>query len=83
MGMIGSYWGGTNVEWWTSAEQLAKVEDFTKPLADFATQAVTPDQPVITSLYNGMIAPIVPYGLKGIAGIKARATPGTAGNIAA
>ncbi len=67
MGMIGSYWGGTNVEWWTSKEQLATVEDFTKPLAALPDPLPDPNQPTLTSLYNGMIAPLLPYGLKGIA----------------
>ena len=67
MGMIGSYWGGTAVEWWTSKEKLATVEDFTKPLAALPDPLPDPNQPTLTSLYNGMIAPLLPYGLKGIA----------------
>ncbi len=67
MGMIGSYWGGTSVEWWTSKEKLATVEDLTKPLAALPDPLPDPNQPTLTSLYNGMIAPLLPYGLKGIA----------------
>jgi hypothetical protein len=66
MGMIGSYWGGTSVEWWTSQEKLATVEDFTVPLAALPAE-LDPTKPTLTSLYNGMIAPLLPYGLKGIA----------------
>lgn len=67
MGMIGSWAGGTSVEWWTSAEKLGQVQDFAKQVADFPNQAFDPNQSVITSLYNAMIAPLLPYGLKGIA----------------
>jgi sialate O-acetylesterase len=66
MGMIGSYWGGTSVEWWTSREKLATVEDFTQPLAALP-DPLPANQPTLTSLYNGMIAPLLPFGLKGIA----------------
>ncbi len=75
MGMIGSYWGGTAVEAWISAEQLATVEDFTQPLADLPAE-IGPEQPNITSLYNGMIAPLLPYGLKGIAWYQGESNAG-------
>ena len=67
LGLIDSSWGGTSVEWWTSAEALGTVQDFVHPLEMYAGQTVMPNQPVITSLYNGMLAPLLPFGLKGIA----------------
>jgi sialate O-acetylesterase len=65
VGMIEATAGGTNIEGWMSANS------FTDPaLADFAKAAQTPkarfDGTVTTALYNGMIAPMVPYALKGI-----------------
>jgi sialate O-acetylesterase len=72
IGLIHTSWGGTLAEAWTSEEGL-------KPLADFQARleqlhaglraepprfdAKNPN--VSTVLYNGMIAPLVPFAIKG------------------
>ncbi len=76
MGMIGSSWGGTNIQSWMSAEKLSTLEDFRKPLDALPALALDPNQPVVTSLYNGMIAPLLPYGLKGIAWYQGESNAG-------
>jgi sialate O-acetylesterase len=72
IGLIHTSWGGTVAEAWTSREGL-------KPLADFQgrleqLQAGLRARPprfdagnpnVSTVLYNGMIAPLVPFAIKG------------------
>ncbi len=65
IGMIEATAGGTHVEGWMPPN------GFTDPaLADFAKAAQTPkakfEGTVTTALYNGMIAPMVPYALRGI-----------------
>jgi sialate O-acetylesterase len=65
IGMIEATAGGTHVEGWMAANS------FSDPaLADFAKAAQTPkarfDGTVTTALYNGMIAPMVPFALRGI-----------------
>lgn len=80
VGLIAADWGGTAAEAWTSREGLAPFEEFRTELARVgalaesstplereqgkaqsdAFHANTP-----TALYNGMIAPLVPFGLRG------------------
>ncbi|MEN6458620.1 MAG: sialate O-acetylesterase [Thermoguttaceae bacterium] len=54
VGLIGTYWGGTPAEFWTSAPTLA-ADPALKPLA----------QGEAACLYNAMIAPLVPYAIRG------------------
>ncbi len=56
-GMIHTSWGGTPAEAWTSEEYLRQLPDYV-PIP--AKNQNTP-----TVLYNAMIAPIIPYGIKG------------------
>ncbi|NML67882.1 sialate O-acetylesterase [Hymenobacter sp. RP-2-7] len=68
IGLISSPWGGTPAEAWVSPEVLAQLPDFKDKVASLAAPA-TPDknaQNTPTVLYNGMIAPLLPYALKGI-----------------
>ena len=65
IGMIEATAGGTHVEGWMAPNA------FTDPaLADFAKAAQTPKTrfagTVTTALYNGMIAPMVPYAIRGV-----------------
>lgn len=53
MGLIDSTWGGTPAELWTRREVLDANETL-KPLA-----------PNGSTLYNGMIAPLIPYAIRG------------------
>ena len=64
IGMINTSWGGTICEAWTSREALSADEDF-KPILDRSAnfQANNPNQASV--LYNGMVHPLVPFGIKG------------------
>lgn len=72
IGLISSPWGGTPAEAWVSAEALQKLPDFQAKVAELATRPALPTpadkdaQNTATTLYNGMIAPLLPYALKGI-----------------
>ena len=68
VGIISSSWGGTPAQAWTSAEGLEgqpKLKDYTDQLK----AAVIPENGphhLPAALYNAMIAPVVPYGMKGV-----------------
>lgn len=72
IGLISSPWGGTPAEAWVSAEALQKLPDFQAKVAELATRPALPTptekdaQNTATTLYNGMIAPLLPYAIKGI-----------------
>ena len=74
VGMIHTSWGGTPAQAWTSLEGFGENTE----LKDYAAQskgnaerfakappenAFGPNVP--SSLYNGMLAPVIPYGIKG------------------
>ena len=65
IGMIEATAGGTHVEGWMPPASFSDPS-----LADFAKAALTPKTKyagtTICTLYNGMIAPIVPFALRGI-----------------
>jgi sialate O-acetylesterase len=71
IGLIHTSWGGTVAETWTSPETIAKNPDFSAKLEEL--KKLEPAQPNTTLkpnayptlLYNGMIKPLVPYGIKG------------------
>ena len=64
VGIINSSWGGTICEAWACREALEKDPDF-KPILDRAAvfKPANPNQAAV--LFNGMINPLVPYGIKG------------------
>ena len=66
VGIINTSWGGTVCEAWTSQEALAGVPSL-KYMADRKPEVgpgkQNPNQPTV--LYNGMLAPVVPYSIKG------------------
>lgn len=64
VGVINTSWGGTICEAWTSREALAADPDF-QPILDRAKtfQPGNPNQAAV--LFNGMLNPIVPFGIKG------------------
>ncbi|QNE42325.1 sialate O-acetylesterase (plasmid) [Hymenobacter sp. NBH84] len=72
IGIISSPWGGTPAEAWVSAEALQQLPDFQAPVAALAQRPARPAtlekdaQNTSTVLYNGMIAPLQPYALKGV-----------------
>ncbi|HLJ56982.1 MAG TPA: sialate O-acetylesterase [Chthonomonadaceae bacterium] len=72
IGLIHSSWGGTIAEAWTSAEALQAMPDFRASLEKVAATHATPatgkqdnNPNVVTVLYDGMIAPLIPYAIKG------------------
>lgn len=56
IGLIQSTWGGTPAEYWTSRAAL-EANPLLQPLAN---------QNDSSALYNGMIAPLIPYGIRGV-----------------
>jgi sialate O-acetylesterase len=66
-GMINDSWGGTPAEAWASRKAMER-EACLKPLLERwdhapANQANSPGRPA--SLYNGMIAPVAPFAIRG------------------
>jgi len=68
IGIIDSSWGGTAIELWINPSVLTSDPAFAQlhpgPAGPVLTAKGSPAMP--GSLYNGMIAPLVPYGLRGI-----------------
>lgn len=75
IGLIHTSWGGTIAEAWTSLESLKLMPDFSDKAEEFAqlpinstdsaTLEILKNPNKTSSLYNAMIAPIVPYKIKG------------------
>lgn len=63
IGLVHTSWGGTVAEAWTSAEALKTLPDFQEKIASPAKPKFDQNSP--TALYNGMIAPLIPYRIKG------------------
>lgn len=61
VGIICSSWGGSRIEAWMNKETIA---NYPKPLSQ-TTQEKTPIHHKASHLYNGMIAPITNYVIKG------------------
>ncbi len=66
IGLIHSSWGGTVAESWTSATGLSRFPEFTNPLQLVKTKFDPKNPNQVTVLYNGMIAPIIPFPIKGV-----------------
>jgi sialate O-acetylesterase len=68
IGLIDSNWGGTAIEPWIVPDGLKLVNELSSSRAEADKQAAewAEGKPHTWSvLYNGMIAPVVPYGVKG------------------
>ncbi len=63
VGLIHSSWGGTVAEAWTSREALEADPALKHLLPKSPIQAGNPNQGTV--LFNGMIAPLLPYSIKG------------------
>jgi len=64
VGLINSSWGGTIAEAWTGAEGLVKEPDFVPILQRGAVfKPNAPNQASV--LFNGMIHPLIPLGIRG------------------
>jgi sialate O-acetylesterase len=83
IGMVSSSWGGTPAQAWTSLEGFEGHEE----LQGYANSATSlkakppekgPGPNQSTSLYNGMIAPIVPYAMKGVIWYQGESNAGQA-----
>ena len=62
VGLVESTWGGTRIEPWTPQEGFEMVPS----LAEFAGNAQGTNRPAAAStLYNGMVAPLVPFAIHG------------------
>lgn len=62
IGIISSVWGGSRVEAWMKKETIAK---FPEALKQTSREKTTPNQKA-SGLYNGMIAPITNFAIKGV-----------------
>lgn len=86
IGLIHTSWGGTIAEAWTSERALGTLPDFQAALtAEQHLQASkeipsarkgNPNQ--VTVLYNGMIAPLIPFGIKGVIWYQGESNAGRA-----
>ena len=64
VGIINASYGGSNIEAWMNAEACKQFDDIpVPPLSDETSPWISN---VPTVLYNGMIHPLVGYGIKGI-----------------
>lgn len=64
VGLIGASWGGTRIEPWIAPEGFDQVDSLKRFRGAPAGAKV--DGADVSTIYNGMIAPIVPYGLRGV-----------------
>lgn len=62
VGLIQSTWGGTHAESWTPMDVMKNNPLYADVLAEFARK---PDNKIPSTLWNGMMAPIAGYTLKG------------------
>jgi sialate O-acetylesterase len=91
IGLIGANWGGTYMEAWTSHEALASSDTF-KAVAEAGyappktpeeaeqRKKAGPNQP--SRLFNGMISPLIPYGIRGVIWYQGESNAGRHGEYA-
>ena len=69
IGLIQSTWGGTHAESWTPMPVMAKSSFYKEVLENFSEKQIKQKKDsckVPATLWNGMIAPIAPYAIKGV-----------------
>lgn len=62
IGIITTSWGGARIEHWMSAESLKAFPEIIIPLG---IDTMKVPEKAATALFNGMIAPLINYGIKG------------------
>lgn len=63
VGMIVSAWGGARLEHWMSEESLQAFPEITIPVG---IDTMKVPEKAATALFNGMVAPLTNYGIRGI-----------------
>jgi len=73
VGMIGDFWGATPAQAWTSLDALRNLPEASEHVRTFETVRDTPpaarkkyDQHLPTGLFNGMVSPIIGFGMRGV-----------------
>ncbi|MFN0291057.1 sialate O-acetylesterase [Pedobacter helvus] len=66
IGIIQSAWGGTNISSWMSAETFKDFEEENRYKLKQPDSVKKMDRNAPTALFNGMINPLVGYGMKGV-----------------
>lgn len=90
IGLIGCNWGGTQMEAWTSKEALQTSPTFTDRVEadekipdDEKARAERAQNPHIASaLFNGMLSPVIPYGIRGAIWYQGESNAGRHGEYA-
>jgi len=66
VGIIQSAWGGTNISSWMSAETFKEFEKENRYKLKHPDSVIKTDRNAPTALFNGMINPLVGYGMRGV-----------------
>jgi sialate O-acetylesterase len=74
VGLIHTSWGGSAIETWMTPESLTTIPEKKIPVTDADIKSGYPTTPTV--LYNGMIHPIVGYGIRGAIWYQGEANKG-------
>lgn len=69
IGIINVSWPGSPMEAWTSLDALKTSDTFQKAIESAERVYATPEEAAVfqaTSLFNGMIAPLIPFSIRGV-----------------
>lgn len=77
IGLIEVAWGGTPAEAWTPREALARVPRL-RPLLDRGKPGAAPSPHQASTLWNGMVAPLVPLAVRGVIWYQGESNAGRA-----
>lgn len=76
IGLVNSSWGGSSCETWANVNSLDYVPDFAGKTPWLSKDAN--DNQTATVLYNGMIAPLIPYNFAGVCWYQGESNVGRA-----